>query len=84
MHITLVKQKTSELSMVRQIRWYIVLIDLKLNSLITGPINFYPYVHNITNNQFFFSIFVTKFWKITLMGAPETIGIFEFTMVLMT
>jgi len=29
-------------------------------------------------------IFVTEFWKITLMGVPETIRIFKFTMVLLT
>ena len=27
---------------------------------------------------------VTEFWKIILMGAPETIKIFKFTMVLLT
>jgi len=28
--------------------------------------------------------FYQEFWKITLMGTPEAIGIFEFTMVLIT
>ena len=28
--------------------------------------------------------YVTKFWKITLMGAPEIIKIFEFTTILLT
>ena len=27
---------------------------------------------------------VTKFWKITLMGVPEIIRIFEFTTILLT
>jgi len=34
------------------------------------------YTHGIT-------IYVTEFWKITHMGAPETIRIFEFSMVLL-
>jgi len=29
------------------------------------------------------SIIVTEFWKITHIVAPETIGIFDFTMVLL-
>jgi len=28
--------------------------------------------------------YVTEFWKITLMGAPEIIRIFEFTTILLT
>jgi len=31
----------------------------------------------------FQSVFVTEFWKITHMGAPETIRIFEFSMALL-
>jgi len=30
-----------------------------------------------------FSVNVTEFWKITDMGAPETIRIFEFSMALL-
>jgi len=30
------------------------------------------------------SLIVTEFWKITLMGAPEIIKIFEFTTILLT
>ena len=29
-------------------------------------------------------IYVTEFWKITLMGAPEIIRIFEFTTISLT
>ena len=32
----------------------------------------------------FTSWYVTKFWKITLMGVPEIIRIFEFTTILLT
>ena len=32
----------------------------------------------------FVTAFVTEFWKITLIGVPETIRIFEFTTILLT
>jgi len=45
------------------------------------------YVHKLAENCEFGGIkknlFVTKFWKITYMVAPETIRIFEFSMALL-
>jgi len=34
--------------------------------------------------EYLINLFVTGFWKITHMGAPETIRIFELSMALLT
>jgi len=38
--------------------------------------------HFVPSNEVY-KVFVTEFWKITHMGTPETIRIFEFSMALL-